>query len=52
MNRHERARWDAANAALERVGLGDLADEPTTRLSYGQRRMLELAARSTPNRAR
>jgi branched-chain amino acid transport system ATP-binding protein len=43
MNRHERARWDAANAALERVGLGDLADEPTTRLSYGQRRMLELA---------
>ncbi len=52
MNRHERARWDAANAALERVGLGDLADEPTTRLSYGQRRLLELAARSTPNRAR
>jgi ABC-type branched-subunit amino acid transport system ATPase component/ABC-type branched-subunit amino acid transport system permease subunit len=43
MNRHERARWDAANAALERVGLGDLADEPTTRLSYGQRRLLELA---------
>jgi ABC-type branched-subunit amino acid transport system ATPase component/ABC-type branched-subunit amino acid transport system permease subunit len=43
MNRHERQRWDAANAALAQVGLADLAEEPTSRLSYGQRRMLELA---------
>jgi ABC-type branched-subunit amino acid transport system ATPase component len=43
MNRHERRRWDAANAALAQVGLADLAEEPTSRLSYGQRRMLELA---------
>jgi ABC-type branched-subunit amino acid transport system ATPase component/ABC-type branched-subunit amino acid transport system permease subunit len=39
----ERARWDAAAAALERVGLGDFAEDPTARLSYGQRRLLELA---------
>jgi len=43
VNRHERARWDAAEHALRRVGLGDLAEEPTSRLSYGQRRLLELA---------
>ncbi len=43
MNGHERRRWEAANRALARVGLADLAEEPTSRLSYGQRRMLELA---------
>jgi ABC-type branched-subunit amino acid transport system ATPase component len=43
VNSHERARWDAAERALTRVGLGDLAEESTTRLSYGQRRLLELA---------
>jgi ABC-type branched-subunit amino acid transport system ATPase component len=43
MNRHERRRWSAALAALDRVGLGASAEVPTSRLSYGQRRMLELA---------
>ena len=43
VNAHERARWDAAERALARVGLGALAEEPTSRLSYGQRRLLELA---------
>jgi ABC-type branched-subunit amino acid transport system ATPase component/ABC-type branched-subunit amino acid transport system permease subunit len=43
MLRHERARWRRANAALERVGLTDLAEQPTSRLAYGQRRLLELA---------
>jgi ABC-type branched-subunit amino acid transport system ATPase component/ABC-type branched-subunit amino acid transport system permease subunit len=43
MLRHERTRWRRANAALERVGLADLAEEPTARLAYGQRRLLELA---------
>ncbi len=43
MNGVERRRWDAATAALERVGLADLAEAPTSRLSYGQRRLLELA---------
>jgi branched-chain amino acid transport system ATP-binding protein len=43
MMRRERARWDNAVAALERVGLVDLAEESTQRLSYGQRRLLELA---------
>jgi ABC-type branched-subunit amino acid transport system ATPase component/ABC-type branched-subunit amino acid transport system permease subunit len=43
LDRHERRRWDEAMATLDRVGLADLADDPTSRLSYGQRRMLELA---------
>jgi ABC-type branched-subunit amino acid transport system ATPase component/ABC-type branched-subunit amino acid transport system permease subunit len=43
MNRHERGRWDAAMHALDRVGLAGLAEDPTSRLSYGQRRLLELA---------
>jgi ABC-type branched-subunit amino acid transport system ATPase component/ABC-type branched-subunit amino acid transport system permease subunit len=43
LNRHERRRWHDAMATLDRVGLADLADAPTSRLSYGQRRMLELA---------
>jgi ABC-type branched-subunit amino acid transport system ATPase component/ABC-type branched-subunit amino acid transport system permease subunit len=41
--RHEHQRWANAVASLERVGLADLAEESTARLSYGQRRMLELA---------
>jgi ABC-type branched-subunit amino acid transport system ATPase component/ABC-type branched-subunit amino acid transport system permease subunit len=41
--RRDRARWDAAVRALDRVGLIELAEEPTARLSYGQRRLLELA---------
>ena len=43
MLRHERARWDVAIDALTRVGLGDLAEIPAGRLTYGQRRLLELA---------
>jgi branched-chain amino acid transport system permease protein len=43
LNHHERERFDAANAALARVGLADLAAEPTSRLPYGKRRLLELA---------
>jgi branched-chain amino acid transport system permease protein len=41
--RHERERWAVANDALQRVGLGHLAEEPAGRLTYGQRRLLELA---------
>ncbi len=41
--RRDRARWEAAAHALERVGLIELAEEPAARLSYGQRRLLELA---------
>jgi branched-chain amino acid transport system permease protein len=43
MLHHERERWRRANQALERVGLADLAEQPTARLTYGQRRLLELA---------
>ena len=43
VNRHERARWARAVDALARVGLGDLAEVPAGRLTYGQRRLLELA---------
>jgi branched-chain amino acid transport system ATP-binding protein len=43
MWRHERLRWERARAALERVGLGGVALAPAARLSYGQRRLLELA---------
>jgi len=43
VNAHERARWNAARHALEQVGLAALAEESTARLSYGQRRLLELA---------
>jgi ABC-type branched-subunit amino acid transport system ATPase component/ABC-type branched-subunit amino acid transport system permease subunit len=43
VDKHERARWDAARRALEAVGLANLAEDPTARLSYGQRRLLELA---------
>jgi ABC-type branched-subunit amino acid transport system ATPase component len=43
MWRHERARWARSEAALQRVGLGDLVLAPAGLLSYGQRRLLELA---------
>jgi ABC-type branched-subunit amino acid transport system ATPase component/ABC-type branched-subunit amino acid transport system permease subunit len=41
--RHERARWAMAIDALQRVGLARFAEEPAGRLTYGQRRLLELA---------
>lgn len=41
--RHERARWEKAAAALDRVGLLDVAEQPAGSLSYGAQRMLELA---------
>jgi len=41
--RHERERWRIANDALARVGLADVAETPARRLTYGQRRLLELA---------
>jgi ABC-type branched-subunit amino acid transport system ATPase component len=43
MLRKERERWAIAIDALQRVGLGELAEEPAGRLTYGQRRLLELA---------
>ena len=43
MLRRERARWAVAVDALTRVGLGSLAEAPAARLTYGQRRLLELA---------
>jgi ABC-type branched-subunit amino acid transport system ATPase component len=41
--RHEATRRARALEALDRVGLGDLADAPVAGLAYGQRRLLELA---------
>jgi branched-chain amino acid transport system ATP-binding protein len=43
MLRQERARWARAAAALDRVGLADYAQVPAGQLSYGRRRLLELA---------
>lgn len=43
MWRHERRRWASAHAALERVGMSDLADEPATSMSYGNQRLIEMA---------
>ena len=43
MLQHERHRWVAANAALERFGLDQEALIEASRLTYGQRRWLELA---------
>ena len=43
MLRRERVRWRRATEAMERVGLADRAEHPTARLTYGQRRLLELA---------
>jgi len=44
--RREREARDIAAAALRPVGLSDLARVPVTRLSYGQRKMVELARAS------
>jgi len=41
--KHERARWAIAEDALEWVGLRHLADTKVAQLTYGQRRLLELA---------
>ena len=41
--RHERRRWQAAMVALDRVGLGDVAEISASELTYGQQRLLELA---------
>ena len=41
--KHERARWAIAEDALEWVGLRHLADVKVAQLTYGQRRLLELA---------
>lgn len=43
MVRRERDRWAIAMDALGRVGLAELAEQPASRLTYGQRRLLELA---------
>jgi ABC-type branched-subunit amino acid transport system ATPase component len=43
MWRHEHQRWEAGMAALRMVGLEDSALVPAVVLSYGQRRLLELA---------
>ncbi len=41
--KHERARWAIAEDALDWVGLRHLADVKVAQLTYGQRRLLELA---------
>ena len=41
--RHEQERWRRASEAIVRVGLGAHAETPAGRLTYGQRRLLELA---------
>ncbi len=43
MARHERARWERAQAALDGVGLGALAQASAGDVTYGQQRLLELA---------
>src|SRR4029450_269387 len=43
VRRVERARCSLAVDARTRVGLGDTAERPAGRLTYGQRRLLELA---------
>jgi len=43
MWRRERARWAAAEAALERAGLGGQGDRDAGLLPYGQQRLLDLA---------
>lgn len=40
---HERRRWAAASAELDRVGLAHLAESSAGSLTYGQSRLLELA---------
>jgi branched-chain amino acid transport system ATP-binding protein len=41
--RHERRRWQRANEALDFVGLADQANAEPGSLSYGYRRLVELA---------
>jgi branched-chain amino acid transport system ATP-binding protein len=43
MWRHERRRWERGMEVLDLVGLGHLAAAPAGMLTYGQRRLLELA---------
>jgi ABC-type branched-subunit amino acid transport system ATPase component len=43
MLRNERRRWDRAVAALSRVGLDGIEEHSADGLSYGDRRILELA---------
>lgn len=43
MLRHEQERWKIANEAIEWVGLGPIATSKVSSLTYGQRRLLELA---------
>jgi ABC-type branched-subunit amino acid transport system ATPase component len=43
MWKRERARWQEAGAALERVGLSGCENLPASALPYGQQRLLELA---------
>lgn len=43
MREQERARWSAAHDALDQVGLGRHAGRSAGQLTYGERRMLELA---------
>lgn len=43
MMRRERGHWARASAVLDRVGLEGMADAQAGQLSYGQRRILELA---------
>lgn len=41
--RHDRERWRRASDAIARVGLAEHVEAPAGRLTYGQRRLLELA---------
>lgn len=43
MIRHEEERWTIAEAALDRVGLGELALSHSSELPYGKERLLEMA---------
>jgi ABC-type branched-subunit amino acid transport system ATPase component len=43
MLRHEQERWKIAMEAIEWVGLGPIATSKVSSLTYGQRRLLELA---------
>ncbi|HVV76673.1 MAG TPA: ATP-binding cassette domain-containing protein, partial [Mycobacteriales bacterium] len=43
MLRRERERWDKAARALAEVGLSDHLQAPASGLTYGQRRLLDLA---------
>jgi len=49
VRRLEAAAIERAHALLDLVGLGDRADEPAGRLSYGQRKLLAFAAALMPD---